>query len=70
MIRKLFVVLISFVFLLLLFQSQCYRVKRKAEIPDNYKGELNQLCEKALESKDVPVASILVYEGKIISEAS
>lgn len=55
-------------FVLILFQSQCYRVKPKKEIPSEFKKELNEVGEKALTTEDVPVAAILVYKGNIIGK--
>ena len=54
------------IILLLLSQTQLYFFKSKHQIPSDYLEELKNLCLRALDSKDVPIASILVYKGEII----
>jgi len=66
MIKRILLIAIISIFLLLIFQSQFYGFKTAVKIPDHIKKELFQLGEKALQSKDVPIASVLTYEGKII----
>ena len=53
---------------LLLFQSQYYRLKPKREIPTFVKERLVSLGEKALISRDVPISSVMVYKDSIIGE--
>ena len=53
---------------LILFQSQFYRLKTKKEIPQDVKERLISLGEKALENGDVPVAAIILYHDSIIGE--
>lgn len=65
-IKYFFLFFIASVFLVLLFQSQSYRFKPAAEIPEEFKQELFDLGKQALASGDVPVASIVTYDGKII----
>lgn len=55
-----------FAFLMLLFSNQSYRLKPNAKVSSSLQATLKQLGEKALETKDVPVASVLTYYDTII----
>lgn len=55
--------LILFVFL---FRSQIYKISFPSELHSIYRKELTTLAQKALETNDVPVAALLLYDGKII----
>jgi len=52
--------------LILLFSNQFYRLRGKAEIPEELKTDLKLLGEKALETKDVPVAAIVTYFDTVV----
>lgn len=58
-------ILICFIFFLI-FSIFIYKAKPKKKIPEKYIEELKILCEKALETEDVPIASLLIYNGEII----
>jgi tRNA(Arg) A34 adenosine deaminase TadA len=51
---------------LLLFQTQLYRLKSRTDLAVQYSDTLLQLGLKALESKDVPVGALLIYKNRII----
>jgi len=50
----------------MLTANQFYRLRGKEEISEELKTELTHLGEKALETKDVPVAAIVTYFDTII----
>ena len=50
----------------LLTANQFYRLRGKEGISEELKTELNNLGQKALETKDVPVAAIVTYFDTII----
>lgn len=64
----LLVVLFSFLFSALIFQSQWHRVFPKKEIPEEILDRLIALGSRSLKTQDVPVGAVLVYDGKIIGE--
>lgn len=51
---------------LLAFQTQFHRLKKDQNLPEIRKAELIRLAEKALETNDVPVGSLVIYNGEII----
>lgn len=64
---KIFILVsVLFLFVVFVFQSQSYYFKPNVKIPFEFENELNKLGQKSIETMDVPVASILVYKGKII----
>lgn len=52
--------------LILLFHAGWHLRRPVSELPPGYKAELARLALNSLESRDVPVASLLIYRGKII----
>lgn len=59
-------VILLFLLLLLIFQTQVFRIFPKNEIPENFKNEMIQLGAEALVSEDVPVGALVVVDGKIV----
>ncbi|HKC69459.1 MAG TPA: nucleoside deaminase [Bacteroidia bacterium] len=52
--------------LALLFQSKWYYLTAKANLTPTERKELVNLAVEALKAKEVPVASLVIYNGKII----
>lgn len=65
---KVLMILGLIILVVLLFQTQSYRLKPKLEIPDAIKARLTALGQKSLQSNDVPVAAIVLYNDSIIGE--
>lgn len=64
--RILIFTILTLFFILILFQAELHHLKGEATIPEPFKKELIALATQALEYRDVPVGSILVFEGEII----
>ena len=62
------VILQSLLLLILLFQSDWYKMCREPSLNPENRKILVQLALKALETKEVPVASVVLYNGKIIGK--
>jgi tRNA(Arg) A34 adenosine deaminase TadA len=50
----------------LVFQSQIYRLRPRAAIPEGIKNALQSLANQALLAREVPVGAVLVYGDSII----
>ncbi len=53
-------------FLSVLFSGQLHHIRGNSEIPPEIKEELLDLAARSLKRSDVPVGSVLTYEGRII----
>jgi tRNA(Arg) A34 adenosine deaminase TadA len=60
-------VLLAVLFVLLL-QSKFYVLHKNAPLTNSNKSLLTQLALQALKSNEVPVASIMVYNGRVIGQ--
>jgi len=71
-IKSLFKILLAFNFILLFlllfifFQNQLFRFHQVQHIPAKFEQELVKLGTKALDSRDVPVGALVVYQDNII----
>jgi len=57
-----------FIIIIFLFHSKIHWLKSEEEIPKKYKTELIFLAEKTLETKDVPISSLVIYKNEIIGK--
>ncbi|MCB0806217.1 MAG: hypothetical protein KDC05_10495 [Bacteroidales bacterium] len=52
--------------LISLFKTQTEVVMPETELSDGYIREVTALAARSLESNDVPVGAVVMYDGKII----
>ena len=67
--------LLSYLFLFILFTSivmamivRLHRLKRKVLLNENQFSKLLELARRSLESLDVPIGALLIYQNEIIGE--
>jgi tRNA(Arg) A34 adenosine deaminase TadA len=63
-----FMVICILLLLILLFQSRLYYFTVKRDLKPTERKELIKLAIEALKAKEVPVASLIIYNGKIIGK--
>jgi len=64
--KRITLAIFTIIFLALLFQSKLYWFNKKPELKKLERIVLVGLAMEALKTKEVPVASIVIYNGKII----
>ncbi len=67
-IKHYFPFLLVALLVMLLFQSQWYRLDSHVELKEIHKEEIKQLGAKALTNLDVPVGALLIYGDSIIGK--
>jgi len=64
--KRIALAIFTILFLVLLFQSKLYWFSKKPELKKLERIVLVDLAMEALKAKEVPVSSIVIYNGKII----
>lgn len=63
-----FIVILLIVGIALTFHTRLHRLKGRVALIDEQRTRLFDLAERSLESGDVPVGALLLYQGKVIGE--
>ncbi len=61
-------ILLLILLILMAFNTQFYKIRRLSNLDEQNRKELFSLAGKALRSGDVPVGSLVLYDGEIIGK--